>query len=234
MERNVPLHVGFIMDGNGRWAAARGKSRNYGHLKGVQVLEPLVKRAIDRGIKVVSFYALSTENWSRPQTEVKRLLSLMMSALEKLLPKLIKNELRLKISGDISCLDPRRIKKINSALEKTKDYKKGVVNICFNYGSRSEILSAVNKAVEAGVKLTENDFSSLLYTFDLPDVDMIIRTSGEQRLSNFLLWQSAYAELYFTPVMWPDFTPEEFDKAIEWYCGRDRRFGGTGQKPEKL
>ena len=228
-ELKIPRHVGFIMDGNGRWAAAKGKSRNYGHSKGVAVVEPLVKYAIDRGVEVVSFYALSSENWSRPEAEIKKLLSLMMSALDKFLPKLIKRDLKLVISGDTSCLDAKRLKKVEAALEKTKDCKKGVVNILFNYGSRGEIVRAANELIREGKPVTEEEFAKKLYTSDLPDVDLVIRTSGEQRLSNFLLWQSAYAELYFSPVMWPDYTTEEFEKALVWYGGRKRRFGGTGE-----
>lgn len=225
----MPRHVGFIMDGNGRWAAAKGKSRNYGHKKGVDVLEPLVDRALELGVEVMSFYALSSENWSRPQAEIKKLLSLMSSALTVFLPKLIKNGLRLKVSGDLSCLDEKRRKRVEEAEKKTENLTNGVINILFNYGSRGEIVRAANALIKEGKEVTEQSFNEKLYTSDLPDLDLVIRTSGEQRLSNFLLWQAAYAELYFTPVMWPDFTPQEFDKAIEWYLNRSRRFGGTGE-----
>lgn len=221
----LPKHIGIIMDGNGRWAKAKNRSRNYGHQKGADALETALETAFDRGINCVSLYAFSTENWQRPKDEVDKLLSIMSKLIDRGLNKLIKRRARLVISGDINCLSPRRRKKVLSALKDTEHFTERTVNFCFNYGSRAEIIKAVNECVKAGKPVTEEEFSEHLYTADLPDVDLVIRTSGEQRLSNFLLWQSAYAELYFTPVMWPDFSPEEFDKALAWFSERKRRFG---------
>ena len=225
----LPTHIGFIMDGNGRWATKRGKPRNFGHKKGSEVLEKLCNYAFSKGVKVMSFYAFSTENWSRSNDEVSRLMALLRIMLKKYLPKFIKEEIRLVVSGDIYSVkvSEKGRKAILDAVEKTKNFKERVCNICFNYGSRNEIVNAVNKLVERGEKVNEETFSKYLYTSDLPDVDLIIRTSGEQRLSNFLLWQSAYAELYFTDVLWPDYTEQELQKALDWFDGRKRRFGGV-------
>lgn len=223
----LPTHVAIIMDGNGRWAEARKKSRNYGHRKGADVLEQTVEDTFDRGVKYLSMYAFSTENWNRPKNEVDRLLSLLTSLIDRGLDRLIKNEVRLLIAGDIDCLSESRRKKVRNAIEKTKRFTEKTLILCFNYGSRDEIIRAVNACIEMGEKVDAKTFESYLYTADIPDVDLVIRTSGEQRLSNFLLWQSAYAELYFTPVMWPDFNGEELDKALEWFSQRKRRFGGV-------
>ena len=222
----LPTHIAIIMDGNGRWAKARNRSRNYGHQKGADALEVVVEETFNRGVKYLSLYAFSTENWSRPKDEIDKLLSIMTALIDRGLGNLVKNEIRLLIAGDISCLSNRRRKKVENALEKTKDFKKSTLIFCFNYGSRDEIIRAVNACVEKGEKVDKKTFEKYLYTADIPDVDLVIRTSGEQRLSNFLLWQSAYAELYFTPVMWPDFNGEELDKALDWFAQRKRRFGG--------
>ncbi|MBO7369072.1 MAG: di-trans,poly-cis-decaprenylcistransferase [Clostridia bacterium] len=221
----IPTHVAIIMDGNGRWAKAKGRSRNYGHQKGADTLERVVEDAFNKGVRYLSLYAFSTENWNRPKDEVTKLLSLITKLIERGLKKLIRDEVRLLIAGDLNCLSAARRKKVENAIELTKDFKDKTLIFCFNYGSRDEIIRAVNKCVERGEKVDEKSFAKLLYTSDIPDVDLVIRTSGEQRLSNFLLWQSAYAELYFTPVMWPDFNGEELDKAIEWFSSRKRRFG---------
>ncbi len=225
----LPTHIGFIMDGNGRWATMRGKPRNYGHKKGSEVLEKLCDYAFSKGVKVLSFYAFSTENWSRSQDEVTRLMSLLRLMLRKYLPKFMKEEIRLVVSGDLYSdrISEKGRKAILNAVEKTKNFNERICNICFNYGSRNEIVNAVNTLIEKGKKVDEKTFSSYLYTGELPDVDLIIRTSGEQRLSNFLLWQSAYAELYFTDTLWPDYTCEELQKALDWFDGRKRRFGGV-------
>ena len=226
----LPRHIGIIMDGNGRWAKAHGKSRNYGHQKGADALDNVVETYFDRGVEVLSFYAFSTENWKRPKDEVDKLMSLMSTFIDRWLKKLVAKKVKLVISGDITCLAPRRLKKVENAIEQTKTFTEHTVNICFNYGSRDEIVKAVNKCVIEGKPVTEESFNTHLYTADLPDVDLVIRTSGEQRLSNFLLWQSAYAELYFTPVHWPDFNTEEIDKSLAWYNERTRRFGKTDEQ----
>ena len=222
----IPNHVGFIMDGNGRWAKLRGKPRTYGHSKGADAIQGVVKGCYKKGIKAVSLYAFSTENWSRPKEEVDKIFDLLAKFLKKHVKTLIKYEARLNISGDISVLPNHLLTEIESVLEKTKHFTENTLNIALNYGSRLEIVRAVNNIIKEGVEnITEEDFSKYLYTANLPDVDLIVRTSGECRLSNFLLYQSAYAELYFTDVLWPDFSEEELEKALEWFDGRDRRYG---------
>ncbi len=220
-------HIAVIMDGNGRWAKAKGKSRSFGHRQGAKTLEKIIEHGFSIGLEAMSFYAFSTENWARPEKEVNALLKLLTAMLVKNVPNLVKNEIRLVISGDISVLNEKRQALLKDALERTKAFKK-TVNICFNYGAQTEILRAVNLAISSGVKSVDKKlFESYLYTADMPEVDMIIRTGGEQRLSNFLLFQAAYAELYFTPVMFPDFSSEHFDEAIGWYLNRERRFGNV-------
>ena len=225
----IPQHIAIIMDGNGRWAKKRGMPRSYGHQKGADVLEGICNYALDRGVKCVSFYAFSTENWSRPDDEVKKLMALMKKMLKKFLPKFIKRNIRLVVSGDLTSdkISDESKKLISDAVEKTKDLTVGTVNICFNYGSKAEIVHAANAALEKGQPVTEQTISENLWTKDLPDVDLLIRPGGELRLSNYMLWQAAYAELYFTDCLWPDFTNEELEKAIQWFEGRSRRFGNV-------
>ena len=228
-ERAVPTHVGFIMDGNGRWAKQRNKPRSYGHKKGADILERLIQSCNEAGVKVVSLYAFSTENWSRPKEEVEYIFNILDKFLKKYLKELLKNRIRLIISGDISALPDNLNAKCVSCMEQTKGFTEKFLNIAINYGSRSEIVTAVNKLISEGKKeISEEDISSALYTKELPDIDLIVRTSGEQRLSNFFLWQSAYAELYFTETLWPDFDDEELRKALDWYANRKRKFGGIG------
>ncbi len=225
----LPKHIAVIMDGNGRWAKTRGMPRSYGHQKGAEVMEGLCNYAFERGIKCVSFYAFSTENWSRPEDEVKKLMALMKKMLKKFLPKFVKRGIRLVVSGDLTSdkISDESKALIAEAVERTKDLKEGTINICFNYGSKSEIVHAANAAIKSGQPVTEQTISENLWTKGLPDVDLLIRPGGELRLSNFLLWQSAYAELYFIDCLWPDFTNEELDKALKWYEGRNRRFGNV-------
>ena len=225
----VPNHIGIIMDGNGRWAKMRGKPRYYGHKKGADVLEGIFRYAVDKGVKVVSFYAFSTENWARPQDEVSRLMGLLHTMLKRFLPIFIKDKIRLVVSGDLYSdkITERGRRDILSAMEKTKCFDKSIVNICFNYGSKDEIVAAANAAAVKGLPITKETIEQNLWTYGLPPVDLVIRTSGEQRLSNFMLWQAAYAEVYFTDCLWPDFNNQELDKAIEWYENRDRRFGNV-------
>ena len=225
----LPVHVAFIMDGNGRWAKKRNRPRSFGHKKGADVLEGISNYAFDLGIKYISFYAFSTENWARPEDEVKSLMVLLKTMLKKFLPKFIKRKIRLIVSGDLYSdkISDEGRKLILDAMEKTKDLTEGTVNVCFNYGSKNELVHAANEAIKKGLPVTEDTIAANLWTADMPDVDLLIRTSGEQRLSNFMLWQSAYAELYFTDCLWPDYSNEEFDKAIEWFENRQRRFGGV-------
>lgn len=227
-QKIVPRHVGIIMDGNGRWAKQRGKPRSYGHKKGADVIDEVVTACFERGADAVSLYAFSTENWVRPKEEVDAIFGLLGILIDKKLAKLIKNEIKLIISGDISPLPEGLRKKCSNAVQKSGKFKGKVLNVALNYGSRAEITRAVNVALGSGrTEITEEDISAGLYTAGLPDIDLVIRTSGEMRLSNFFLWQCAYAEFYFTDVLWPDFHKEELDKAFEWYSHRKRRFGGV-------
>ena len=227
-QKIVPRHVGIIMDGNGRWAKQRGKPRSYGHKKGADVIDEVVTACFERGAYAVSLYAFSTENWVRPKEEVDAIFGLLGILIDKKLAKLIKNEVKLIISGDISSLPESLRKKCSNAVQKSGNFKGKVLNVALNYGSRAEITRAVNVALGSGrTEITEEDISAGLYTAGLPDIDLVIRTSGEMRLSNFFLWQCAYAEFYFTDVLWPDFHKEELDKAFEWYSHRKRRFGGV-------
>lgn len=227
-QKIVPRHVGIIMDGNGRWAKQRGKPRSYGHKKGADVIDEVVTACFERGADAVSLYAFSTENWVRPKEEVDAIFGLLGILIDKKLAKLIKNEIKLIISGDISSLPESLQKKCSNAVQKSGKFKGKVLNVALNYGSRAEITRAVNVALGSGrTEITEEDISAGLYTAGLPDIDLVIRTSGEMRLSNFFLWQCAYAEFYFTDVLWPDFHKEELDKAFEWYSHRKRRFGGV-------
>lgn len=227
-QKIVPRHVGIIMDGNGRWAKQRGKPRSYGHKKGADVIDEVVTACFERGADAVSLYAFSTENWVRPKEEVDAIFGLLGILIDKKLAKLIKNEIKLIISGDISPLPESLRKKCSNAVQKSGKFKGKVLNVALNYGSRAEITRAVNVALGSGrTEITEEDISAGLYTAGLPDIDLVIRTSGEMRLSNFFLWQCAYAEFYFTDVLWPDFHEEELDKAFEWYSHRKRRFGGV-------
>ena len=228
MENNsvMPKHVGFIMDGNGRWAKLRGKPRSFGHIKGSDNVEKVVTDCFSRGVYAVTLYAFSTENWSRPKEEVDKILSLLEKFLKKYIKTLVKNEVKLVFSGDLSAL-PKSLK--NLAEEKTRqteNFTKNVLNIALNYGSRTEIIRACNALIKSGKpSVTEEDFEKELYTAALPEMDLIVRTGGEKRLSNFFTYQAAYAELYFTDAYWPDFNKEELDKALTWFSERNRRFG---------
>ena len=219
-------HVGFIMDGNGRWAKKRNKPRTFGHGKGANRIPEVVETCFDLGIEVVSLYAFSTENWSRPQSEINEIFKLLKNFLKKYSKTLTDKQIRLVISGDISPISQDLKTECIKLTEKTKHYKQHVLNIAINYGSRAEIVRAVNAVKDKDGEITESDISANLYTAEMPDIDLVVRTSGEMRLSNFFLWQCAYAEFYFTEVLWPDFGKEETKQAIEWFYGRKRRFGG--------
>ena len=224
----IPRHVGIIMDGNGRWAKKRGKPRSYGHKKGADVIDEVVTECFNEGAEAVSLYAFSTENWMRPKEEIDAIFGLLGVLIEKKLSKLIKKQVRLIISGDITPLPESLKVKCLNAVKKSEKFKERTLNIALNYGSRAEIVRAANLAIKSGkTELTEADFVNGFYTSSLPDIDLVIRTSGEMRLSNFFLWQCAYAEFYFTDVLWPDFHKDELGKAFEWYSHRKRRFGGV-------
>lgn len=221
----VPRHVGFIMDGNGRWAKQRNKPRNFGHQKGAENVEKVVSACFSCGIEYVSLYAFSTENWGRPEKEVKKIMELLYKFLIKYTKTLIKNEIRFIVSGDKSKLTEKLVELINKTEDITKSYHK-TLNIAINYGGKQEIVNAVNKLIKSGKnEVSEEDVQNALYTSELPDIDLVVRTSGEQRLSNFFIWQCAYAEFYFTDVLWPDFDENCLNDAIEWYLKRNRRFG---------
>ena len=226
--KTVPRHVGIIMDGNGRWAKLRGKPRSYGHKKGADIIDEVVSACFASGAEAVSLYAFSTENWVRPKEEIETIFGLLGILLDKKFSRLVKQRVRLIISGDITPLPEKLRVKCLNAIEKTKDFTGRTLNVALNYGSRTEITRACNLALHSGkTEITEEDVAANLYTAGLPDIDLVIRTSGEMRLSNFFLWQCAYAEFYFTDVLWPDFRKDELEKAFEWFSHRKRRFGGV-------
>ena len=221
----VPRHVGFIMDGNGRWAKQRNKPRNFGHKKGAENVEKVVSACFKLGVECISLYAFSTENWARPEQEVNAIMDLLEKFLVKYKKTLLSNEIRLIVSGDRSRLSGALNEKIADVETATSNFSK-ILNIAINYGAKQEIISAVNNILKDNLSsVSEEDFEKYLYTKDIPPIDLVVRTSGEQRISNFFLWQSAYAEFYFTDVLWPDFSEEEVKNAIDSYALRNRRFG---------
>ena len=224
-EKKVPRHIGFIMDGNGRWAKLRGKSRSYGHKKGADVIEEVVSACFDEGVEAVSLYAFSTENWSRPKEEIDTIFDLLEKFLRRYENKLVNERIRLIISGDLSEISEKLRNRSISVMKNTERFVGKTLNIAINYGGRAEIVRAAELLSETGEPITEENLAGHLYTAGLPDIDLVVRTSGEARLSNFFLWQCAYAELYFTDVLWPDFKTEELKKALDWFAGRKRRFG---------
>ena len=230
----LPLHVGIIMDGNGRWAAQRRRPRIYGHRAGAKSIRQVVELGVELQLKYLTFYAFSTENWNRPEDEVRDLLKMLKERLLKEIPELNKQNIRVGFIGSDIKLDPQYLVDIHKLAAMTDKNTGMCVNIAFNYGGRLEIVEGIRKLVrEAKQKehlienLTPESFSSYLYTAGQPDPDLIIRTSGEKRLSNFLLWQSAYSEIYITETLWPDFGKTEMLKALLDYQDRNRRFGGV-------
>lgn len=233
LPENLPQHIGFIMDGNGRWAKKRGLPRTFGHTEGAKTFRKIVRYCKDIGIPYISFYAFSTENWKRPKDEVNAIMNLFREYIIDVRNYLSENT-RMIFLGDISELDEDLQKKIRDLEYDTKDYKEMTLMMAVNYGGRAEIANATRqiaqKVKDGELKISdinENTINDFLYTHEAPDVDLIIRPSGELRLSNFLIWQSAYAEYYFTDVLWPDFTPKELDKALIDFSKRGRRFGGV-------
>ena len=228
MEREplkIPLHVGLIMDGNGRWAKKRHMPRSFGHNAGMNAMIKLASHASEIGVKYLTVYTLSTENLSRPQDELDGLFGLFRSYFTSNVKKLYKKNAAVKIIGDIAALPEDIQKLLKDGEENSPEGADFTLVFAINYGARSEIRRAVKLASEKGIDPADENFEKLLYTEGLPDPDLIIRTGGEIRLSNFLLYQAAYSELYFTEVLFPDFTPKEFDKAIKEYSKRDRRYG---------
>lgn len=224
----LPQHIAFIMDGNGRWAKHRGMPRVFGHKVGVDALIAVITYCAKLGIKVVSFYAFSTENWKRDKEEVNEIFRLVKNALKEKGEDFLSNNLRLNIMGDLTKFDDDMRNSLQTLAQKSSVNTGMVVNIGLNYGSRAEIVHAVNNILSDGLHMVdEATFSKYLYTSSLPDPDLIIRTSGEMRLSNFMLYQSAYSEFYFPKIHWPAFREREVDKAIIEYQKRDRRFGNV-------
>ena len=223
----IPNHIAIIMDGNGRWALARGKSRLFGHRAGVESIKRTVDACLELNIKVLSIFAFSTENWKRPKEEVDGIFNLVDEFTSGDKDKFVSRGVKLRTMGDLSKLPTKLQDSIKTLKEKTKDNDKLILNIALNYGGRAEIVRAVNRVIESGKKeCTEQDIIDNLYTFDLPDPDLIIRTSGEKRISNFMLFQCAYSEFYFPKIHWPDFNKKQLIKAIKTYQKRNRRFGG--------
>ncbi len=226
----IPTHVAIIMDGNGRWAKARGLPRLAGHRAGTENLRRILTACVEFGIQVLTIWAFSTENWRRPQEEVRGLMTILEQVIDRELSELHKNGVRLRHIGRLEGISPNLQEKVRRAIEVTKDNSRLTLNVAFNYGGKAEILDAVKRIVADGVRpedVDENLFARYLYTAGLPDPDMIIRTGNESRISNFMLWQGAYSEYYFTPVLWPDFDKQELRKALEDYARRERRFGMT-------
>lgn len=237
----LPQHVAIIMDGNGRWAEKRGLPRFAGHKTGVETVRGIIQACIEKKIRVLTLFAFSSENWRRPKKEVGLLMELFLTALQREVRKLHENEVRLQIIGDKSAFDTRLQAHIEKAEQLTKDNQSLILNIAANYGGKWDITQAVKvlaQQVEAGelaaADVDEQQIANHLSLQQVDDPDLFIRTGGEQRISNFLIWQLAYSELYFTDTLWPDFDRNEFDKALASYAGRQRRFGHTGEQIEKM
>ncbi len=234
-----PNHIAIIMDGNGRWAKKKGMQRVFGHRNALKAIRESADTASDLGIKYLTLYAFSTENWNRPKLEVEALMNLLIINLQKELPEFIRKNVKVNAIGNIEKLPKRAQKVLNNVIEKTKNNTKITLSFALSYGSREEIVNAIRniskKVVNNEIEIEKIDnkiINNHLYTFNLPDVDLMIRTSGEQRISNFLLWQMAYAEFYFTEVLWPDFRQEHLYDAILDYQNRERRFGKTSEQIE--
>lgn len=236
MEQKMPNHVAIIMDGNGRWAQKRGLKRTKGHQKGAEILKRISEYVYDKKIKVLSVFAFSTENWKRDKEEVDYLMGLFLKAFKDNFDAVKKKGVKIVFSGLKDKLSDKVVKAMEKMSEETKNNNNGVFNICLNYGGQDEIVNASKKISEDVLNgnlsindINKDSFGKYLFN-DLPPIDLLIRTSGEYRISNFMLWQMAYAELYFTDVLWPDFDEKQMDKAIEVFNNRDRRFGGIKKK----
>ena len=229
---HLPNHVAIIMDGNGRWAKKIGRKRAFGHENGTKSVRECIDQSIKLGIKNLTLYVFSTENWNRPKYEVKALMDLLVYSLDKERINLIDNGIKLNVIGDIEALNDKPKSKLKSIISETKNNKKLNLNLAISYGSKQEIVNAIREVsnkvknnIISSKNIDENIINEHLYTRNLPNVDLLIRTGGEKRVSNFLLWQIAYAEMYFTDVLWPDFKREDFMKALDDYQKRERRFG---------
>ncbi|GGE08120.1 isoprenyl transferase [Psychroflexus salis] len=236
----LPRHIAIIMDGNGRWAKKKGLIRAAGHERGTKSVREAVEACAEIGIKHLTLFAFSTENWNRPKLEVQTLMKLLVSSLKKELKTLTENKIRLNVVGNVDTLPSKAKKELLEVIDKTKDNDRMTLSLALSYGSREEIrnmVKVISQKVEQkelkSEEITDDVINNHLYTFDLPDVDLLIRTSGEQRISNFLLWQIAYAELYFCEVLWPDFRKTHLIEAITNYQKRERRFGKTSEQLHK-
>ena len=229
----LPPHIAIILDGNGRWAKKRGLPRTAGHAAGAETFRRIATYCKDIGVDYLTVYAFSTENWKRPEGEVKTIMRLLGKYLQEAIDTMERDHIRMRVFGDVEGLSPELQQMVEKTREISQRYEGFQANICLNYGGRDEIVNAAKRyaadlaAGRADGELTEEDFASYLYSAGVPDPDLMIRPGGEQRISNFLLWQCAYAEFYFTDVLWPDFSPAELDKAIAVYQSRDRRYGGV-------
>jgi len=234
--QKIPPHLAIIMDGNGRWALEKGLPRISGHRAGTENLREVIEACAEFGIQYLTIYAFSTENWKRPHEEIQGLMKIFKSMLDRELKNLHENGVQLRHLGRLDRIDQELQQKVREAIELTKDNQTLILNVAFNYGGRDEILQAVRQIVANGHSIEDLDdelFGKYLYTADCPDPDLIIRTSGEYRCSNFLIWQSAYSEWYFTPTYWPDFGKEELRKALVAYNERERRYGEVKQNKEQ-
>jgi len=224
----IPQHVAMIMDGNGRWALQRGLPRLAGHKAGTENLRRVIRATVEFGVKYLTIYAFSTENWGRPAEEVNGLMLILQNVIDRELNELNKEGVQLRHIGRLERLDPAIQKKVLHAIELTKNNNRLVLNVAFNYGGRDEIVNAIQHIIKDGIPaeaVTDELINRYLYTVGVPDPDLIIRTSGELRVSNFLIWQAAYSEWYITPTFWPDFNKDEYRSALETFASRDRRFG---------
>lgn len=235
--KEIPKHVAIIMDGNGRWAKKKGKQRVLGHRQGAKSVREIVEESAKTGIKYLTLYAFSTENWRRPLDEVNILMKLLLNSLKKEFQRLIENEIRLNAIGNLTSLPEAVREELDYVIDKTKHNKRMVLTLALNYGAQEEITQAMKSIAEkvknsiiSPEKVDQSMINEHLYTRNLPPVDLLIRTSGEERISNFLLWQIAYAELYFTKTLWPDFNKVDLHKALETYNKRERRFGKTSEQ----
>lgn len=235
--QQLPQHLAIIMDGNGRWAKKRGFLRTIGHENGTKTVKRTITKCVELGIKYLTLYAFSTENWNRPKLEVDMLMDLLVRSLKKELPTFIENGIALNVIGDLELLPKKAKESLKDVIEKTKGNSQMTLTLALSYGSRQELIQAI-KEIAIKVKnnlISEDNIDELiinehLYTHNMPDVDLLIRTSGEQRISNFMLWQIAYAELYFTEVLWPDFSEDDLYQALLSYQNRERRFGKTSEQ----
>jgi undecaprenyl diphosphate synthase len=235
--QKIPHHIAIIMDGNGRWAKERGENRTYGHSQGVKAVKRTVEAAAEFGVKYLTLYTFSTENWNRPKHEVNLLMKLLVKSLNKEMDSFMENNIRLNTIGNIELLPEKANQKLQKVIEQTSINDGMTLTLALSYGSRDELIQAIKKIADnvknniiSSEKIDESIINTHLYTHNLPDVDLLIRTSGEHRISNFMLWQIAYAELYFINEYWPDFSKEDLKKAMISYQNRERRFGKTSEQ----